>query len=313
MLEDLLKAGHCFKLICGAGKEDIEEVRKLVYIYALAGCRFFDLSANLDVIDSARDALQKADVEDAYLCVSVGLKGDPHSNKAVIDYNRCVNCGSCESVCPERAIHYAKVKRNKCIGCGRCAKVCPRGAISYISEEKQLNEVMPDIIKIGVDCIEFHVVGQNEEEVFTKWKYLKENFDGMLSICVCRAKLSDEAFINRINKMIDGRKPYTTVIQADGFPMSGGEDSYKSTLQAVAAAEIVSNAKLPVYLIMSGGTNSKTSELAKMCEIPNNGVAVGSYARKIVRRYLDRDDFWINQNVIDDAVEAARRLVECCE
>ncbi len=310
MLEDLLKSGRCFKLVCGAGNEEPEEVKRLVYVYALAGCRFFDLSANEDVINSAKSALNLAGVKDAYLCVSVGIKGDPHTNKAVIDYNKCVNCGSCESVCPEKAIHYAKVKKTKCIGCERCWKVCPRGAISYISEEKKLDEVLPSIIKNGIDCIEFHVVGQDENEIFAKWHYIRQNFDGLLSICVCRTKLSDEAMIDRIKRMIDGRKPYSTIIQADGFPMSGGDDDFKSTLQAVATAEIVDNAKLPVYLILSGGTNSKTAELAKICQITHNGVAVGSYARKIVRKYIDRTDFWASQSVIDNVVNTVKPLVE---
>ena len=64
-------------------------------------------------------------------------KNDPHVNKAVIDYERCVNCGSCEAVCPQGAIHYAKVKKSKCIGCGRCWKVCSRAAISYVSRRKK--------------------------------------------------------------------------------------------------------------------------------------------------------------------------------
>ncbi len=124
MLKDLLNTGRCFKLVCGAGNEDVEEIKRLVYIYALAGCRFFDLSANEEVIAAAREALEFAKVNDAYICVSVGIKSDPHVNKAVIDYNRCVNCGSCEAVCPQGAIHYAKVKKIKCIGCGRCWKIC---------------------------------------------------------------------------------------------------------------------------------------------------------------------------------------------
>ena len=310
MLKELLETKHCFKLVCGAGNEDVEEIKRLVYVYAAAGCRFFDLSANEEVIEAAREALEKARVYDAYLCVSVGIKNDPHVNKAVIDYERCVNCGSCEAVCPEGAIHYAKVKKSKCIGCGRCWKVCSRAAISYVSEEKNLDEVLPAIVEKGIDCIEFHAMGLDEEEIFSKWKYINDNYEGLLSICTSRSQLSDEALIDRIKRMIDSREAYTTIIQADGFPMSGGDDNYKSTLQTVAAAEIVQNANLPVYLVLSGGTNGKTTELAKMCDISYHGVAVGSYARKIVRRYIQRPDFWINPNVLNSALELAKPLVD---
>ena len=310
MLEDLLKKEHCFKLICGAGNEDCESVRKLVYLYALAGCRFFDLSANEMVIETAKEALKSANVTDAYICVSIGIKGDPHSNKAVINYDKCINCGSCESICPQNAIHYAKVKKSKCIGCSRCAKVCPRQAISYISEAKELDEIMPVILENNVDCIEFHIIGQDKEEILTKWEYLNTHFNGLLSICISRGKMGDEDLISTINDLVGIRKPYTTIIQADGFPMSGGNDDYKTTLQAVATAEIVQNTNLPVYLMLSGGTNSKTSELAKMCGINFHAIAVGSFARKIVKKYIERPDFWTNQNVIDQAVDTASSLIK---
>jgi 4Fe-4S ferredoxin, iron-sulfur-binding len=310
MLKELLETKHCFKLVCGAGNEDIEEIKRLVYLYAVAGCRFFDLSANGDVILAAKEALDIAKVYDAYLCVSVGIKNDPHVKKAVIDYDRCVNCGACEEICPEGAIHYAKVKKEKCIGCGRCWRVCSRVAISYISEEKDLNEVLPKIVETGIDCIELHAMGLNDEEVFSKWKYINDNFEGLLSICTSRGQLSDEAMVKRIEKMLENRKPYSTIVQSDGFPMSGGDDNYKSTLQAVATGEIVQNAKLPVYLILSGGTNAKTTELAKMCDISYHGVAVGSYARKIVRRYVERPDFWTNPVVLNSALEIAKPLID---
>ena len=302
MLKELLETKHCFKLVCGAGNEDIEEIKRLVYLYAVAGCRFFDLAA--------KEALDIAKVYDAYLCVSVGIKNDPHVKKAVIDYDRCVNCGACEEICPEGAIHYAKVKKEKCIGCGRCWRVCSRAAISYISEEKDLNEVLPKIVETGIDCIELHAMGLNDEEVFSKWKYINDNFEGLLSICTSRGQLSDEAMVKRIEKMLENRKPYSTIVQSDGFPMSGGDDNYKSTLQAVATGEIVQNAKLPVYLILSGGTNAKTTELAKMCDISYHGVAVGSYARKIVRRYVERPDFWTNPVVLNSALEIAKPLID---
>jgi ferredoxin len=310
MLKNLLETNKCFKLVCGAGNEDIEEIKRLVYIYALAGCRFFDLTASEEALKVAKEALNLAKVKDAFLCVSVGIKNDPHVNKAVIDYDRCVNCGACEAVCLQGAIHYAKVKSYKCIGCGKCWRVCSRAAISYRSEEKNLSEILPLLIKNGIDCIEFHAMGLDEEEIYSKWKYINEIYDGMLSICTSRGKLSDEGLVARVKEMIKGRKPYSTIIQADGFPMSGGEDTYKSTLQAVATAEIIQNEKLSVHIMLSGGTNSKTTELAKMCEINYCGVAIGSYARKIVKRYISRSDFWSNPRVVEDAVNIAKPLVE---
>ena len=310
MLKDLLESKKCFKLVCGAGNEDIEIIKRLVYVYALAGCRFFDISANQDVLDGTRESLEKAGITDTCISVSIGIKGDPHSNKAVIDYNKCINCGSCESVCPQGAIHFAKVKKNKCIGCGRCWKVCPRAAISYIPEEKKLDEVLPVLINKGIDCIEFHVDGQDENEIFTKWNYINSVYNGFLSICISRGKIGDEALVNRIKKMIEKRNPYTIIVQADGFPMSGGSDDYKTTLQAVATAEIVQNANLPVYLMLSGGTNSKTTKLANTCEINYNAVAIGSYARKIIKQYIEREDFWTNSYVIEDALNIAKPLVD---
>ena len=309
MLKSLLDAKKCFKLVCGAGNEDAEDVKKLVSLYAKAGCRFFDISANEDIVDAAKTALKNVNIDDAYLCVSVGIKGDPHVNKAVIDREKCISCYSCDNICPQGAIKYAKVKKTKCIGCGRCSKVCPKKAISFINEEKKLEEVLPPIIEKGIDCIELHAMGLDEDEINTKWELINKLFDGLLSICTSRGKLSDEKLVERIKNLTKNRAPYTTIIQADGFPMSGGDDDYKTTLQAVATSEIVQNEHLPLYLLISGGTNSKTAELAKMCSINANGISIGSYARKIVKQYTDREDFLTNQTIFDKALEIAKDLV----
>ena len=309
MLKSLLDAKDCFKLVCGAGNEDAVEIEKLVTLYAKAGCRFFDISANEDIVDAAKNALKNVGINDAYLCVSVGIKGDPHVNKAIVDKGKCISCYSCDNICPQGAIKYAKVKKNKCIGCGKCAKICPKKAITFISEEKKLEEVLPQVISKGIDCIELHAMGPNEEEINTKWEYINSVFDGLLSVCTSRGKLSDEKLTERIKRLISTRKPYTTIIQADGFPMSGGQDDYKTTLQAVATSEIVQNENLPVYLLISGGTNSKTAELARICSIEANGISVGSYARKIVKKYIDRDDFLTNPALFNEALRIAKKLV----
>ncbi len=115
---------------------------------------------------------------------------------------------------------------------------------------------------------------------------MSDNFDGILSICIDRAKLSNEKVVQRLQKMLAQRKDYTTIIQADGSPMSGGVDDYKTTLQAVAMAELVQKQNFPAFILISGGTNSKTKELANLCNLDINGIAIGSYARKIVKDYL---------------------------
>lgn len=309
MLKDLLESKNCFKLICGAGNQDTQEVEKLVAVYAKAGCKFFDVSASNEVVNAVKRGLEFAQINDAYICVSVGTKDDLHTNKAVIDEQKCVSCFSCYEVCPQSAIKSAKINQIRCIGCGKCAEICPAQAISFENKTADLDEFLPEIIKNGVDCIELHATGLDENDIENKWKYLNENFAGMLSICLGRSDLSNKKLIERIRKLIEIRKHYTTIIQADGSPMSGGKDDYRTTLQAVACAELVQNADLPVYILVSGGTNSKTKELAKMCGVDLNGVAIGSFARKIVKEFIDKDDLLQNSEEFNKAVNIAKSLI----
>ena len=308
MLRELLDSKKSFKLACGAGNEDESEVEKLVKLYSSAGCKFFDLSAKPEIVDAAKRGLED---REGYLCISVGIKGDPHIQKAQIDYTKCSSCHKCEEICPQKAISYCKVKKQRCIGCGKCFSVCKSNAISLYSENKDLKDVLPPLIEKGIDCIELHAIGEDDNEVFEKWDYMSSIYNGMLSICISRGHLSEEKMIRRIEKMISKRENYTTIIQADGFPMSGCNDDFKTTLQAVSNAEIIQNAKLPVYVMLSGGTNSKTSQLAKMCSIDYDGIAIGSFARKIVQKYIQRDDFLTNKRVFDEAKVVAQNLINC--
>ena len=317
MLLDLFKNKKCFKLVCGAGNEDAVEVEKLVTLYSKAGCNFFDLCAKPEIVDAAKRGLKRAGItEDRYLCCSVGIKGDPHVSKATINEDLCIGCSKCTKECLQNALvpltnkNVYQVNTVKCIGCGHCASVCPKQAIEMTSEFKNLKEVLPPLIEKGIDCIEFHALGEDENEVDEKWADINELYNGPLSICIDRSKLGNERVLSRINRMLEKRQPYTTIIQADGCPMSGGKDDFKTTLQTVAMAEIFQNANLPVYLLLSGGTNSKSTELAKLCGINAGGVAIGSFARKIVREYIDRNDFLENEEVFNKALKIAKQLVD---
>ena len=314
MLKDLLEQRQCFKLVCGAGNEDAEEVEKLVTLYSKAGCMFFDLCAKPEIVDAAKRGLERAGIKDnRYLCVSVGIDGDPHITKAVIDQEKCVKCGKCKLICPHDAIielDKYKVKKERCLGCTQCAKQCPKNAIEMVSQLQDYNEVLPKLIEKGIDCIEFHAISEDEKDVDEKWLQINEMFDGMLCISIDRSELGDRKLKERVNRMLNIRKPFTTIIQADGIAMSGSNDEYGTTLQAVATAQLFQNANMPAYIMMSGGTNTKSTELTKMCGVKPHCLAVGSYARKIVKEYLERDDFYEYEEVMEQAVKIAKNLID---
>ena len=53
-----------------------------------------------------------------------------------IDRNICDDCGTCVTVCPEKALMIIDILEydcNKCTECGRCAQVCPFGAITTVN------------------------------------------------------------------------------------------------------------------------------------------------------------------------------------
>jgi len=312
MLKDLLENKKCFKLVCGAGNEDCNEVEKLVTIYSLAGANFFDICANLDVIDAAKRGLKNAAIEkDRYLCVSVGIDGDPHITKAQIDYEKCINCSLCANNCPHEAISDdIKIKEERCIGCSICANNCPKKAIKMVTKLQDYDEILPKLISKGLDCIEFHAISKNEEDVLNKWNKLNNHFDKMLCISVDRSTSGDKDLVELVKKMVEKRAPYSTIIQADGVAMSGNNDEFSTTLQAVATAQMFQKANLEAYIMMSGGTNSKSIELAKICAIEPHCLAVGSYARKIVKEYLKDEDLLQNKAKLDEAVKVAKKLVE---
>lgn len=301
-----------FKLVCGAGNEDTESVKRLVFVYALAGCKLFDLSPRKEVLDSAKEGARLAGVNDIQYCVSIGIKGDKHIKKAKIKHS-CIKCGKCFQSCPNDAILSSIiVDDKKCIGCGICKEKCPTGAITMEEKDVDYREILPYMVQNGVDFLELHIMGHDKSDLAKKWQTINECKPKFASICIDRENFGNKEVLDRIRDMIKDREPYTTIVQADGVPMSGGSDDYKTTLQAVAMAEVIQNANLPVYIMMSGGTNSRTSDLANMCGIKFWGIAIGSWARKIVKPYIASDDFWENKEKQNSAILLAQELFAKC-
>ena len=142
IMQDLLNQSKYFKLVCGAGNEDAEEVKRLTILYTLAGAKGLDVSANEEVVKSCSEGINYAiDISKSFdlkinirpfIMVSVGMPGDHHVRKSFINLDKCLKCDLCIPVCPTDAIPKDLVViKEKCIGCGNCSAICPRADIIH--------------------------------------------------------------------------------------------------------------------------------------------------------------------------------------
>ncbi len=310
-----------FKIVCGAGNEDAEEVRKLSLVYTLAGAMGIDVSANTQIVNAAvkgvdrafgvASCLGKKLATRPFINVSIGMRGDPHIRKAFISKELCISCGKCVEVCLQKAVDktYTVIEK-RCIGCGECAVVCPVKAVSFFDKRKELKSILPECLKSGAETFELHAIIPDDESVMKDWALMNDILkDNYISVCLDRLQLSDEHILRRLFAMqkIAGDR---FIVQADGVPMSGGTDSFNTTLQAVAICDMVRKNKVPAMLLASGGTNSKTGELLKLCGVDVNGVSIGTFARKIISKQIEDPKFDTDTAVLKEAVNIAERLIK---
>ena len=320
--EMIMKSGRFFKFICGAGNEDPEEVYKLSLVYTLAGTKGIDISATVEVVQSTVRAIDDAEklldhfkVRDyvrPYITVSVGMAGDHHVRKAHIISNKCTECNACIPVCPTEAIpDLLVIQESRCIGCGACGVACQDDAIGYNHKQIELEEVLTKCVEAGVENIELHAAVPDHETTEREWELVNKILpDGFVSVCLDRGYLSNHELKKRIELLLDV-SPNRLIVQADGIPMSGGRDDYNTTLQAIATADIVAKFNLPIYILLSGGTNSKSIELSKMSGVSYAGVSIGTFARHLIYDYIN-DPRFPELDVLKPAVEKAKALVSTC-
>ncbi|MBR1942961.1 4Fe-4S binding protein [bacterium] len=307
------KTGKIIKFICGAGNEDFEEIEKLSYVFSSAGSNMIDVSADSNAVNAAKSGINKAGMTNkTSVCVSIGLKDDIHLSKAKIDGLKCNKCKICINSCPRNAVFEKENKiiidETKCIGCSNCIKACKYSAITSVSTAKMPEEMLSPLLTQKFDCVEFHCTSDNEALILSSWQKIKSMYKGQLSICMNRAKLGDNKIINLLKEMT--KNIDNIIIQADGNPMSGGKNDYKSNLQTVAFAQLIKNSNINAVILLSGGTNAKTAEFAKLCDVDIDGVSLGSYARKLVKKYTECTDFWENKTIMENAVNTAKSLID---
>ncbi len=328
LYKDLLSSSNYFKLVCGAGNEDKNEVEFLTFVYTLAGCAGFDVSASPEIVDSAKKGINLA-IEKSFelgieipfipfITVSVGMPGDHHVRKAIIT-NDCVSCNLCIPTCPTDAIpDNLIITRELCIGCGNCEAVCPpaANAIKYEHNSKELLTILPKCVEAGAESIELHAGVPDDSSTVKEWKIVSESVpNGMISMCLDRKHLSNDMLIERI-KIAQEIANDRLIIQADGIPMSGGVDDFNTTLQAVSITDFINKElknkypkfkKLPI--LISGGTNSFTGQLARQCKVKFNGITIGTHARKVISSFFSRPaDF--KKDKLLFAINNAKKLID---
>ena len=325
----LLDSSKFFKLVCGAGNENPDEVRALSFIYTLAGCKGFDVSASPEIVRACKSGIESAfDFSNPYyldpsftpfITVSVGMPGDHHVRKAEINLDKCVSCNLCIPVCPTDAIpNSLNVITDLCIGCGNCEAVCPpaASAIGYQHNYKNLSSVLPECIQAGAESIELHAGVPDDSVTLHEWQIISDVIpNGMMSMCLDRYHLSNNHLIERI-KLAKSIADDRLIIQADGIPMSGGTDDFNTTLQAISIADVINKdlikknksfSRLP--LLISGGTNSLTGQLARQCGVNYSGITIGTHARSVVKPYLGSFSFDRDSSDLFNAVNNAHHLI----
>tara|TARA_R100001163_G_C5068290_1_gene208337 strand:- start:5991 stop:7148 length:1158 start_codon:yes stop_codon:yes gene_type:complete len=373
ILKNILEEERCFKMICGAGNEDALYVEKLALVYTLAGAKILDISANVEVVKHAMKGIDKAfELQDQlgveieirpFIMVSIGMPGDHHVRKSYIDPYTCVGCNLCIPVCPTEAIPESFTEdldlfqelngnfetedqekeiviKDLCIGCGKCSDICPKDdIISYRHNSRELRELLPECMEAGAETFELHAAVGEDKVTIQEWELINEiNPNNYNSMCLDRLNLGNSKLERRIEqaKKISEDK---LIIQADGYPMSGGENNFNSTLQAVACADVINKkfnmrvnkkekkegpgkAKLiskriyrskshrsHIPIILSGGTNALSKTLANQSGVRCNGIAIGTYARDIVEDFVSDDNFYTDINLIKEAYNIAKELI----
>jgi pyruvate formate lyase activating enzyme len=69
--------------------------------------------------------------------------------------NRCIHCGACVGVCPEKALEAGvgagaggiRIDRNRCTACGRCIEECPAAALEIWGYPMTVQETVSELLK----------------------------------------------------------------------------------------------------------------------------------------------------------------------
>lgn len=135
-------------------------MKEIVVISGKGGTGKTSVTASFAVLGGENIVIADCDVDaaDMHLLLDPDFKKaeDFYSGEfAVIDQDKCTNCGKCAEICRYNAIPFENeqyiVKPLDCEGCGYCARICPENAITNV--DNNVGQWFESKIKTGTKMV----------------------------------------------------------------------------------------------------------------------------------------------------------------
>ena len=247
-----LESRSLVKFILGLTNFDLPEIRFLTQVYTLAGADIIDVAAEPAIVATARQAMadigrQLPSLKDRpAIMVSTALAHDPHIEGVAIP-----------------------------------AAYRPAVAPANTAE---LTAGVEACLEQGAEMVELHASdsddGALEAAVEAVHPLLGARY---LSVCLGTQGRRSPRQVLRQAKIAEEVHGRHTMIQAEGLTATRRADPF-SSLPGLALAQALL-AYTSAYVLVAGGANLWTRNLAETLGVGVHGVASGTYARDLVRRF----------------------------
>ncbi len=134
--------------------------------------------------------------------------------------NKCIACGTCIGVCPEKAITFVSgnkkdgiaVDKAKCTQCGECVGVCPSMALAFDSKYMTVKQVMDEVVKDTAFFGDFGGVTLSGGDPFYQWEFTL----AVLKACkAANLRTAIETSLYASPQILDLFLPYLDLLIAD--------------------------------------------------------------------------------------------------
>lgn len=248
ILKNKLSKTSFYKLDCYFDKYDTNKITSLIYVYVIAGVSAIDLKLDKDIVIRARETISKA-------------------------------------------INYSNQFENSIINSPFLFVSCYSSDIVNL-DINQFSKILRLCQNEGAEFFELHNDLPDISLVKDKLLIVKEVFSlKPISINLSRDKLSNANIVEQI-KFFRTNIQKDIIIEVNGSE-EGNNNKYNATLQSISTADIIQKQLLKkeiafrkIPILLSGGTNSLTFELAKECNVHFNGITFSDFARNDFEEFL---------------------------